>query len=199
MKKKFWMLALGIILIAGRAYAFDTYKIDPADSILGFSVTHFMTSQVTGQFDQYKGTIVYDPADLAHSQISVTIQSSSIDTREPQRDGHLRGAEFLDAARFPTITFTSINITPTLITGDLTIKGVTKEVSIPVKISGPAQSPSGPAVIGITGSFKLNRQDYGVKWNQVLDRGGVAVSNEVAVNINVKARKEGLPIKRLEA
>ncbi len=190
MKKMVLMFVLGIILITVEAFASDTYKIDAVHSTLGFSVTHLMVSQVTGQFDQYEGTVVYNPDDLAHSEISVTIQTSSINTHVSKRDEHLRGTDFFDAAQFPTITFISKNITPALITGDLTIKGVTKEVSIPATILGPVKSPSGSMVIGITASFKLNRQDYGIKWNKVLDQGGVAVSDEVTANINVEAQNK---------
>jgi len=190
MKKAAVILLLGIVLITGKAFAASSYKIDPVHSSLGFSVIHMMVSKVTGQFDQYEGTIIYDPNDLAHSQISVTVQASSINTHEPKRDGHLRSSDFFDVAQFPVITFTSKKITPDFIIGDLTMKGVTKEISVPGTILGPVKTSPDSLVIGISGSFKLNRQDYGIKWNKMLDQGGVAISDEVTVNVNLEAQKK---------
>ncbi len=188
MKKTVWMLIPGIMVMVTSAFAADSYTMDQSHSTIGFSVTHMMVSQTTGQFDQFDGTVVYDPNDLANSKIHVTIPTASINTREAKRDEHLRGTDFFDAVQFPTMTFVSKNITASLITGDLTIKGVTKEVSIPAAILGPVKTMSGSTVIGISGSFKLNRQDYGITWSKALDQGGVAVGDEVTVNINVEAQ-----------
>lgn len=190
MKKMVLMFVSGIMMMVTSAFAADSYTMDQSHSTLGFSVTHMMVSQITGQFDQYDGTVVYDPNDLANSKINVIIQTASIDTRVAKRDEHLQGADFFNAAQFPTMTFVSKNITASLITGDLTIKGVTKEVFIPAAILGPVKTMSGSTVIGISGSFKLNRQDYGITWNKTLDQGGVAVGDEVTVNINVEAQME---------
>ncbi len=190
MKKTVLMFVSGIMLMVTSAFASDSYTIDTTHSTLGFSVTHMMVSQVTGRFDQYDGTVVYDPNDLANSKINVTIQTASINTHAAKRDEHLQGADFFDAAQFPTMTFVSKNITTSLMTGDLTIKGVTKEVSIPAAILGPVKAMSGSMIIGISGSFKLNRQDYGITWSKTLDQGGAAVGDEVTVNINVEAQME---------
>ena len=177
------------VLLASPVFAAGTYTIDPVHSTLGFSIKHMMVSNTTGQFDKYEGTIVYDPNDLANATVNVTIQADSIDTHMDQRDNHLRSPDFFDVAKNPTITFVSKQVTPSSITGDLTIKGITKEVSIPVEISGPVKSPSGDNVIGISGTFKINRQDYGISFNKTMDQGGLMVANDVTVNISVEAKQ----------
>ena len=113
--------------------------------------------------------------------------SSPNNIRIAQRDAHLKSPDFFDAAKFPTITFVSTKFTPTAITGNLTMKGVTKEVTIPVTISGPVKTMAGGQAIGITGSVTINRQDYGINWNKTLDQGGLAVSNDVLINISIEA------------
>ncbi len=190
MRKVIWSLVVTLGFITTSAWAADTYQIDPLHSTLGFSIRHMMLSNVTGQFDKYEGQIIYDPNDLANSKVKVTIQAESIDTRNDKRDGHLRSGDFFDTAKFPTITFVSKKITSGEMVGDLTMKGVTKEVSIPVTISGPVKTMGTNTAIGISGSFTLNRQDYGINYNKTLDQGGLAVGNEVAVDINVEADKQ---------
>jgi polyisoprenoid-binding protein YceI len=168
-------------------FAADTYTIDGAHTSFGFTVRHMMISNVPGEFDKFDGQIIYSPADLAGSKANVTIDVSSINTHMDQRDAHLKSPDFFDAAKFPTITFVSTKFTPTAITGHLTMKGVTKEVTIPVTISGPVKTMMGGKAIGITGSVTINRQDYGINWNKTLDQGGVAVSNDVAITISIEA------------
>src|SRR5260221_14786395 len=131
MRKVILGLFMALSFVSTAVLAADSYKIDPVHSNLGFSVKHMMVSNVIGQFDQYDGKIMFDPKDLANSKIDVTIQVSSINTRNEKRDGHLKSPEFFDATKFPTITFVSKKITATDMTGDLTVKGVTKEVTIP--------------------------------------------------------------------
>ena len=190
MKKFVQTLVLGLGIVTGSyAIAADVYTIDPVHSTLGFSVRHMMVSETLGSFGQFEGDIVVEPSDISASKTQVTIQAASIDTRQDKRDAHLRGADFFDVEKFPTITFVSKAITKSgegyIITGDLTMKGVTKEVAIPVTITGPVGS-----VIGLAGSFTLNRQDYGITYNKTLDQGGLAVSNDVKVNINIEAKKK---------
>lgn len=181
------------LLLASRVYAADVYAIDAGHSTLGFSIKHMMVSSSTGAFDQIEGSIAFDPNDLAASKAEATIQAKSINTRQEKRDGHLRSADFFDVEKFPTITFVSKAITQAgegyTIVGDLTMKGVTKEVSIPVTVSGPVKTAMG-TVLGLSGSFTLNRQDYGITWNKALDQAGVAVANEVKVNIDIEAKKQ---------
>ena len=187
-------LLFAAMLFSTPLFAADIYKIDSAHSTLGFSVQHLMVSRTTGTFDQYEGTITFDPHDLAVSKIDVTIQVTSINTRVPKRDDHLRSADFFDVATQPTITFKSKEITGEAgqytVKGELTIKGVTKAVEVPLTINGPAQNPYGGKVIGVSSQFKLNRQDYGISWNKALDTGGFVVGDEVSVDINVEAKTE---------
>jgi len=208
------VFVVGIVL-AGQVWAADTYTIDPAHSTMGFSVRHMMVSTVIGAFDDYQGAITYAPADPAAFKADVTIQAKSIDTRQPKRDDHLRSPDFFDVEKYPAITFVSKNLanryykpgsgpqpgianpdtgfySPMVemtLVGDLTIKGITKEVSIPVTISGPVQGMGGP-LIGLSGSLIINRQDYGINWNKALDNGGLAVSDEVKVDVNIEAHKK---------
>ena len=181
-------------LFIGRAYAADTYQIDKAHSTFGFTVQHLMVSTVPGSFADYSGVVNFDKENIANSSIDVTIQSASINTNVPKRDEHLRSADFFDASKFPEIVFKSTKIagegTDYVITGQLTLHGVTKEVSVPVTIQGPVKNPMGGDVIGISGAFTLNRQDYGVKWNKDMDAGGVVVSDVVKVTINIEAHKQ---------
>ncbi len=176
------------------AHAADEYAIDKTHSTFGFSVTHLMVSKVPGQFNEYDGKVIFDANDLAASKIDVTIQTASINTNVEKRDAHLKTVDFFDAEKFSTITFVSKAIAKEgdqyKVTGDLTLKGVTKEIAFPVTIAGPVKSPKGDAVIGIEASFKINRQDYGITWNKALDNGGFMVSDEVNVNISVEAHKK---------
>ena len=192
MKKIFGLLVIGSLLFFSQVQAAEVYTIDSAHSSIGFAAKHMMVSNVTGTFDQFEGTVAFDPNDLAVAKAEAMIQTVSINTRVTKRDEHLKGSDFFDAAKYPQITFVSKKITKSgdgyTIDGDLTMKGVTKEVSIPVTIAGPVKSPMGE-VIGISGQFTLNRQDYGVSFNKVLDNGGVVVSNDIKVDINLEAKK----------
>jgi polyisoprenoid-binding protein YceI len=193
MRKEILGIVIATVFVATNVLAADSYKIDMAHSDLGFSVKHMMVSNTSGHFDKYDGQIMFDFNDLAGSKIDVTVEASSINTRNEKRDEHLKSADFFDTVKFPNITFVSKKITATNITGDLTIKGVTKEVTIPVTIAGPIKGMMGNDIIGINGTFTINRQDYGVNWNKTLDQGGLAVANDVILNISVEASKEEAP------
>ena len=181
------LLIVFSLLTASVVWGADTYTIDPAHTTFGFTVKHMMISQVPGNFDKFDGQIIYSPTDLANSKANVTIDVNSINTRNDKRDAHLKSPDFFDAAKFPTITFVSKKFTATEIVGDLTMKGVTKEVTIPVTISGPVKTMMGGQAIGIIGSVTVNRQDYGINWNKTLDQGGLAVANDVLVNVSIEA------------
>ena len=181
------LVMLVALLTTSSVFAADTYTIDPVHTSFGFTVKHMMISNVPGEFDKFNGQIIYGPTELADSKANVTIDVASINTRIAQRDAHLKSPDFFDAAKFPTITFVSTKFTPTAITGNLTMKGVTKEVVIPATISGPVKTMTGSNAIGITGWVTINRQDYGINWNKILDQGGVAVSNDVAIAISIEA------------
>ncbi len=191
--KKLMLLVLGV-LFSFNVHAADEYILDNAHSQIGFSVKHLMVSTTKGFFGDYTGSITFDPADLKAFKAEAVIQSKSINTSNEKRDEHLRAADFFDVAQFPTITFTSKSLTGdkgkyTLV-GDLTMHGVTKEVSFPVEIAGPVKSPFGDIAIGLSGSLTINRQDYGVKWNKNLDNGGLAVGDEVVINVDLEAHKK---------
>ena len=188
MRQKIQVLFMFVALLTTSiVFAADTYIIDPAHTSFGFTVKHMMISNVPGEFNKFDGQIIYGPSDLANSKANVTIDVSSINTGNDKRDAHLKSPDFFDAAKFPTITFVSTRFTPMTITGLLTMKGITKEIIIPVTISGPVKTMTGGQAIGITGSVIINRQDYGINWNKTLDQGGVAVSNAVAITVSIEA------------
>ena len=175
------------LLTTSVVFAADTYVVDAAHTSFAFTVRHMMISNVPGNFDKFDGQIVYSPTDLANSKADISIDVNSINTHIDKRDAHLKSPDFFDAAKFPTITFVSTKFSAEAITGNLTIKGVTKEVVIPVTVSGPVKTMMGGKAIGITGTLTINRQDYGINWNKTLDQGGVAVSNDVAIVISIEA------------
>jgi len=187
------VVMLGAALILSSVVSAEDYAIDKTHSSIGFSAKHLMVSKTTGLFNDYDGTIKFDPNDLAASKIEVTVKSSSIDTNMEKRDEHLKSADFLDAEKFPAITFATKSIVKEgdvyQLTGDLTIKGVTKEVTVPAEISGPVNSPMGGTVVGISSTFKINRQDYGVTWNKTMDNGGLVVSDDVSIDVTFEAHK----------
>jgi polyisoprenoid-binding protein YceI len=168
------------------------WQLDPAHSAAHFSVRHLMISNVRGEFTKLSGSALLNPADLAKSKVEVTIEAASINTREPQRDEHLRSADFLDVANYPALTFRSKRIEALgadnfKLTGDLTIRGVTKEVTF--DIEGPTASvkdPWGNIRAGVSGSAKINRKDYGLVWNALTEAGGVVVGDEVKITIEAE-------------
>ena len=195
--KNNFLLIVGILLLAGlliidQGIAAETYQIDPVHSSVGFSVKHLTVSTVTGEFRDFSGTIQFDPVNPAAFMAEANIKAASIDTRQPKRDEHLRSADFFDAEHNPQITFKSNTIKKTdagyEIVGDLTIRGTTKQVAIPVTISDPVKTPQGNEVIGLEGGLTINRQDYGVSWNQTADNGAIA-GNEVKITIEIEAKK----------
>jgi len=192
-KVKISFFSIFLVLIAFvPAYAAPTYAIDPSHSTLGFAVKHLGVSTTRGGFDDYAGSITLDPEDDKTFNAEVTIQATSINTKNESRDNHLRSADFFDTANNPTITFQSTRLEKqgegAVMVGNLTIKGVTKEITIPVTISGPVTSPMGASVIGIKGSTVINRQDFNVTWNKTLDNGGFVVGNDVELVVEVEAQ-----------
>ncbi len=168
------------------------WQIDPAHSAAHFSVRHLMISNVRGEFTKLTGSAVLDPVDPSKSTVEVTIQAASINTREPQRDEHLRSADFLDVANYPTITFKSkrneaVELEYFKLTGDLTIRGVTKEVTLDVEgPTPPVKDPWGNVRAGVTASTKINRKDFGLVWNALVEGGGVMVGDEVKITIEAE-------------
>jgi polyisoprenoid-binding protein YceI len=171
-----------------------SYVLDPAHSRLGFVARHAMVTKVRGQFNDFEGSGVVDPSDLTKSTVTVTIQAASIDTRNEQRDAHLRSNDFLAMEEYPQITFSSTRIQPTgptsvEVTGDLTIRGVTNTVTIPFEFEGAATDPYGNLRVGFEGSVVINRKDYGVTWNVGLETGGVLVSDKITLEFEISAIK----------
>ena len=171
--------------------AMRTYKIDKAHSEVIFQVRHLVT-KVRGRFDDFEGsvTIHEDKPDL--SSVQFTIQAASIDTNEPQRDTHLRSADFFEVDKYPTITFKSKTVRRKSsesfeVVGDLSIHGVTKEISLPVTHLGHAKDPWGNERVGFEAEIILNRKDYGLVWNAPLEVGGFLVGDEVKVSLSVQA------------
>jgi polyisoprenoid-binding protein YceI len=171
-----------------------TYTIDPAHSRIGFVARHAMVTKVRGAFNEFEGAAVLDGAHPANSTAQVTIKAASIDTRNAQRDEHLRNNDFLSVQSYPEITFASTAVRRTgadgfELTGDLTIKGVTNSVTIPVTYEGAATDPFGNLRVGFEGSTTINRKDYGVTWNAALETGGVLVSDKIGLELEISAVK----------
>jgi polyisoprenoid-binding protein YceI len=168
-----------------------TFDIDKAHSEALFQVRHLL-SKVRGRFSDFEGVIEFDDANPENSKVEFTIQTKSIDTNQPDRDAHLRSADFFSADEFPTLTFRSTKITPRGgntydVTGELTLRGVTRTVVIPVDYLGKAKDPWGNEKLGFEGEVTLNRKEYGLNWNAALETGGFLVGDEVRVTVSVQA------------
>jgi polyisoprenoid-binding protein YceI len=167
-----------------------TYAVDPAHSTVEFIVRHLMIAKVRGRFTTFTGQVALPSGSDLPSSISATIKAASIDTREEQRDGHLRSADFFDAEKFPQLTFRSTRIhgepDEFTIDGDLTIHGVTHPVKLNGTFEGRATDPWGNQRIGYAAHGKISRKDFGLTWNAALETGGVAVSDEVRLELNVE-------------
>lgn len=171
-----------------------TYTIDPSHTQIGFVARHAMVTKVRGAFNDFAGTVVFDAADPGATAVTVTIQAASIDTRNSQRDEHLRSNDFLAMEEFPQITFVSTALRETgdasfELTGDLTVKGVTNSVTIPFRYEGAASDPFGNLRLGFEGSVAINRRDYGVTWNAALETGGFLVSDKIDLEFEISAIK----------
>jgi polyisoprenoid-binding protein YceI len=184
-------LALFAVLASSAAMA-TPYDIDASHSSAGFGVRHMMVSTVRGQFSKVSGTVDIDDADLSRSKVDVTIDPASIDTRDAKRDGHLKSPDFFDVANYPTITFKSTRVAKQadgkiLATGDLTLHGVTKPVTLTVdSFTAPIKDGFGGTIRGVSATGKINRKDYGLTWNKALEAGGVAVGENVDLQIDVE-------------
>ncbi len=174
----------------------STWAIDPAHSSIHFSVRHMMVSNVRGEFTQFSGAAILDHEDISRSSIQVTIDAASINTRDSQRDQHLRSADFLEVATYPTIEFRSTRIEATgegqfRLTGDLAIRGVTRQVVLEAEADGvELKDPFGNIKRGASATTKLNRKDFGLQWNLALETGGIVVGDEVKVVIDLELTKQ---------
>jgi polyisoprenoid-binding protein YceI len=171
-----------------------TYTLDPAHTRIGFVARHAMVTKVRGAFNAFEGTAVIDGANPANSSAQVRIDAASIDTRNAQRDEHLRSNDFLALAEYPQITFVSTAVRQLdeatfELTGDLTIRGVTNSITIPFEFEGAATDPFGNVRLGFEGSVAISRKDYGITWNAALETGGVLVSDKIVLEFEVSAIK----------
>lgn len=190
------LLTAATLVCAVAPAAAETWVIDSSHSGAYFSVKHMMVTNVRGHFSDMKGSVEFDGTDISGIQVQATLDASTIDTRDAKRDEHLRSPDFFDVANHPTIEFKSKKATPkgngkfTLV-GDLTMRGVTKEVTLEVEGPTPAvQDPWGNTKVGATATTTLNRQEFGIKWNKTLDAGGLVVGDEVQVTLEMELAKK---------
>ena len=174
------------------------WTIDASHSQIQFSVRHMMISNVRGRFENFGGTVELDENNIESSKVNVTVDIATINTRDAQRDGHLRSADFFDIEKYPHMIFVSKKVTKTdgnhaLILGDLTIHGVTKEATLKVEFNGQAKSPWGTTSAGFTAETKINRKDWGLGWNKALETGGVLVGEEITINIDLELVQQAEP------
>jgi polyisoprenoid-binding protein YceI len=168
------------------------WQIDPVHSTAQFKVRHLMISNVKGEFTSIKGALQLDSADVTKSSVEAIIDAASINTREPQRDTHLKSADFLEVEKFPTITFKSTRVAKKsgsefAVEGDLTIRGVTRKVTLDVEApSAPQKDPWGGTRIGVEATTKIDRKDFGLVWNATLETGGFMVGDEVTITLDVQ-------------
>jgi len=193
MRNRIFAAALLTVLVAALpALAADTYNFDKAHTRIGFTAQHLIISSVDGRFKDFDGVIVVDP-DITKSSVKITIKTASVDTDNSQRDNDLRNSEFLDVAKYPEMTFVSDKIEKRgdgyVAIGTFTLKGVSKKIELPFTFAGPIADPWGMQRIAAKASTKINRQDYGVKYNQAMKDGSAIVGNEVVLNLTVEATK----------
>ncbi len=168
------------------------WNFDLAHSSVNFHVRHLMVSKVHGRFTLWGGSLEIDEDDITKSRVDVTIDAASVDTREDKRDTHLKSADFFDVERFPTLTFKSTSVEKVSadeisITGDLTLHGVTKSVKLAVELGGQAKDPWGGIRTGFSAKTSINRKDFGLGWNAVLETGGVLVGEKIEITLEIEA------------
>jgi polyisoprenoid-binding protein YceI len=170
----------------------STWNLDSTHSVAEFKVKHMMISNVKGQFAKVSGTLTLDESNLANSRVETTLDAASIETRDAQRDAHLKSADFLDVEKFPALTFKSTRITQVhdgelSVEGDLTVHGVTRNVTFNVEgPSAPAKDPWGNTRVAISATTKISRKDFGLTWNAALETGGILVGDEVTITLDVQ-------------
>jgi polyisoprenoid-binding protein YceI len=168
-----------------------TWKLDPAHTTVEFTAKHMMITTVKGRFAELEGTIVADSENIADSEVTATMRAASLDTRSDQRDTHLRSADFLDIEKYPDVTFKSTRIEGTKeefkLTGDLTIRGTTRPITLDVTYEGSGKDPWGGTRMSFNATGKFDRRDFGLTWNVALEAGGILVSNDVKINIEAQA------------
>ncbi len=182
---KFFKLGLASVAVSTALFA-GTYNIDTSHTNAGFTVKHMMITNVTGKFNDIAGSFEFDEKTKTLKSVSGEIVTASIDTSNEKRDDHLKAAELFDAEQFPKITFKSTKIEKNKVHGELTMKGVTKAVVLDLETSGVITDPWGKQRTGFSLNGKIKRTDYGISWNKALETGGVAVSDDVKLNIDIE-------------
>jgi polyisoprenoid-binding protein YceI len=170
------------------------YKIDPAHSVIGFAIRHYEISLVRGRFKDFSGMIRYDDSDVTKSSVEFTARIESIDTGVDARNAHLRTADFFDMAKYPEMSFKSTSVERKsqgqyVLNGDFTLKGVTKQISLPFTITGAIKDAQGNTRFGIAAQTKIDRRDYGITWGHAMATGGLDVGNEVTIDLQLEAMK----------
>lgn len=190
---KAWLM---VALVAGSVVGVKaaSYELDASHSTIGFGVKHMVVSTTKGEFRDYTGGFDYDAADPSSLKAQATIKVASVDTRNAKRDDHLRNSDFFDVANHPEITFVSKSAEKVgdqvVLTGDLTIKGVTKEIKLPLTVNGPVTDPWGSVRVGLEGKTKINRHDFGITWSKSMDGGGLVVGDEVTLDIVIEGTQK---------
>ena len=195
MYRRFLVLAgLAALLLAQPVFAAD-FKVDGPHANMGFRVAHLVIHKVNGTFNDFEASLRYDPDDMSAFSLMVTIQVASVDTNNDMRDNHLRSSDFFDAANHPTITFESTKLSKMgdayVVDGDLTIRGVTMAIELPVEIIGP-MTVGANTIVAIAGSVTINRLDYGVAWSRTADAGRLVVANEVELEVGGEFIQESM-------
>jgi polyisoprenoid-binding protein YceI len=194
--KRIVTLGIFLALFAPLSTLAATFNLDPYHSAIQFKVKHLMITNVKGVFEKFKGTVVLDEKDITASKVDVSIEMASVNTNIAKRDEHLRGPDFFDVTRFPAMTFVSTRVEKAgngllKVTGNLTIKGVTKPVVLTVEgPTGEIKSPQGDLRRGASATATVNRQDFGVSWNKKLDGGGVVLADEVFITIDTEMSRQ---------
>jgi polyisoprenoid-binding protein YceI len=192
--KKLFVLFAGMSLSAA-SFAQSAWTLDKAHSSVNFSITHMVVSEVDGSFKDFSADVKSDKPDFSDLQVAFTIEAKSVNTNDEKRDGHLKSADFFDAEKFPAITFKSTSIKKISdkkyeLEGEMTMHGVTKKVKWELKYNGTIKDPYGNNRAGFKATTTVNRKDFGLVWNKTLDAGGVALSDEVAISVNVELTKK---------
>lgn len=201
MKKTLLSAALAAVLALGSLPLLaESWTVDASHSTVGFSVRHMMVANVRGTFGKLAAAVDGSPADPASAKVSATIEVASVDTRDAKRDDHLRSADFFDATKFPQMTFKSTKVekagpSKAKLTGDFTLRGVTKPVVLDVEYTEPIKNPWGKTVVGASATGKINRKDFGVNWSKALDGGGLVVGDEVTIQLDLEFVKQDAPAK----
>lgn len=186
MRMKSGLLSVFVLAFTGGLFAADTYTVDASHTTVGFSVRHMGISNVKGTFPKVSGTLLLDEKNMAKSSVDITIDAASVNTNNEKRDAHLQSPDFFDVAKFPTVTFKSKTVAKTAqgysVVGDLTMKGVTKTVSIPFTLVGPKEHPMMPVyMVGVEGSLMVNRRDYNINYGMA-----AMVGDEVTIDLEVE-------------